>query len=105
MKQFIYTLALVMAVTMAVPAFAAEKVGPDAARAARRAELKEIKARVKQQRQENQDSKFKQFMKKEGERSGVSNWGKGAGNWATNLNPVPFFKEQGKRYEERKDQK
>lgn len=79
-----------------------DTLSPEAARDARRAELKEIKARMRKERGQKQPSKFQEFMKREGKRSGVSEWGKGTKNWVSNLNPVPFFKEQDKRYEERK---
>ncbi|PIU40698.1 MAG: hypothetical protein COT00_00340 [Candidatus Omnitrophica bacterium CG07_land_8_20_14_0_80_50_8] len=42
------------------------------------------------------------FWEKEGERSGLGGSGSRAGQFIKNLNPVPFFKEQSQRYEERK---
>jgi hypothetical protein len=44
----------------------------------------------------NGDSKAAKFWKNEGERSGVSGWK------APNLNPLPYFKEQDRKFKERK---
>jgi|GEM_PF-1244929 len=80
--------------------------GPDAARAAHREEMKAIK---KAQRERGEKPKIgfrigsEEFWKKEGERSGFSQMGQNNANFVQKLNPVPFFKDQSKRYNERKE--
>ena len=86
-------------------AFAAE--GPDAARRQHREEMKKIKQEMREHRKETEavkkePSKMEQFWKKEGERSGLSGSGNKMGGWFKNLNPMPFFKNQGEQYNARK---
>ncbi|HTL70930.1 MAG TPA: hypothetical protein VL404_06535 [Candidatus Eisenbacteria bacterium] len=92
---------------LAVPAFAAQTaVGPDAARQAHRAQLiEERRARgpeaERTKKPAGEESKMSKFWKNEGERSGLGNTGSRAGSFLRNLNPVPFFAEQDRRYKER----
>lgn len=86
------------------------KVGPDAERAAHRAEMTHIKKQMRERESSGQNTPAPKktaptFWEKEGERSGLAQTGTGAGQFVRNLNPVPFFKEQQKRYNERKAQK
>ena len=78
--------------------------GPDDARKAHREEMKKIKAEMKAARPKTAEpSKMSDFWKKEGERSGMSQWNASkAGDFFKNLNPAPFFQEQDKKYKERK---
>jgi hypothetical protein len=91
----------------AAPAFAATQTlaGPDAARQTHRAQLiEERRARgpeAERAKTPAEESKMAKFWKNEGERSGLGNTGNRAGNFLRNLNPVPFFAEQDRRYKER----
>lgn len=76
--------------------------GPEADRHAHRAEL--IAKRKANSASDSEttrprptgESKVAKFWKNEAERSGVSQWK------APSLNPLPFFKEQDRKYKERK---
>jgi hypothetical protein len=74
--------------------------GPDAARHAHRAEMiaehKKYPAKEKSGSGTGEETKMSKFWKNEGERSGVNKWS------VPSLNPVPWFKEQDRKYKERK---
>ena len=69
-------------------------------------EIKKLKAQQRADREANRSNPKSEdkssFWYKEGQRSGLSNTGSGAGNFFKNLNPVPFFKNQQERYNSRK---
>ena len=80
---------------------------PEEAKQAHFKEMKEIKEKQRQERETIKKSSPAKsnvpgFWEKEGERSGLTESGSGAGKFLKNLNPVPFFKEQKERYEARK---
>ena len=105
MKRVIALLS--MFVFLSASAYAVERVGPDAAREAHRQEMKKIKDAQRQNRKSSTDtaktpSKMDEFMKKEGDRSGLGSMGERMGNWTKNLNPMPFFKQQNEAYKARK---
>ena len=99
-------LALAVIFTLsAAPAFARAVEGPDAARYAHRAqEIEERRAHGPEAEKAGapkEETKMSKFWKNEGERSGLGNSGNRVGTFFGNLNPVPFFSEQDKRYKER----
>ncbi len=103
-KIAVWSLFLVM---LAASGFAAEPVGPDAARVAHRQEMKAIKATQRQTRETNKASqnpadKKPGFWDREGERSGLGNSGNKVSTFFRNMNPVPFFKNQQEKYNARK---
>ena len=69
-------------------------------------EIKKLKAEQRAAREANKKNSPQadknSFWHKEGERSGFSGTGSGAGNFLKNLNPVPFFKNQQEKYNARK---
>jgi ABC-type tungstate transport system permease subunit len=71
--------------------------------------MKEYKAAQRKAREDRKagvaagtEKKEPGFWDREAERSGFAQTGQGMGSVFKNLNPVPFFKEQRERYEERK---
>lgn len=101
MKKFV-TLALLFSFV----GTAAYALSPEEEKQARREEIKQYKAQKRAAREgqgvqtQAQGEKKPGFWDKEAERSGIS--GARVGNWFKNLNPVPFFKNQGEKYEARK---
>lgn len=96
---------LIFSVLITGGASAAEKVGADAARAAHREEMKTIKAKMREERKNQPAPKgvANGFWAKEAERSGMNHWNPpNLSEVAKNMNPVPFFQEQQRRYNERK---
>ena len=90
---------------MSTAAVFAEPVGEDASRQAHRAEMKEIKKAQKERKAQVKNepaSKWNNFWQKEAERSGLADKKNGAGKFFSNLNPVPFFKQQSEQFEARK---
>ena len=96
MKKAAWVLS-VLILTQAGAAFAAQPGTPEYEK------MKELKKAQRMQRETAKASNKPEstFWKREGERSGLNQWG-GASGIFSSLNPVPFFKEQGKRYDERK---
>ena len=80
--------------------------GPDAARNAHRREMKAVKDAQREARKNKPavapGDKKPSLWEKEGVRSGLSETGAGINTFIKNLNPVPFFREQDRRYKERK---
>ena len=99
---------LLFSVMLTTNGFAATVTGPDAARDAHRKEMKVIKDAQRQDREakksapQNPADKKPGFWDREGERSGLGSSGNKVGTFFKNLNPVPFFKNQQEKYNERK---
>ena len=83
-------------------AFARAIEGPDAARYLHRQEVAAARKARGPHIVSPAEEKRAAFWKNEGERSGMSHWSSGASNILHSLNPVPFLKEQDRRYKERK---
>ncbi len=104
-KKISWVLFLLMLTTNG---FAVTVTGPDAARDAHRKEMKAIKDAQRQAREakksapQNPADKKPGFWEREGERSGLGSSGNRIGTFFKNLNPVPFFKDQQDKYNERK---
>lgn len=101
MKKFV-TLALLFSFV----GTAAYALSPEEEKKARYNEMKQYKAQKRAERDgqaptsEAKGPKTPGFWDKEAERSGLS--GARFGNFFKNMNPVPFFKNQGEKYEARK---
>ncbi len=86
-----------------VPAFSAEPGSPEYQK------MKEYKAAQRKAREAqeangggNTVKKAPGFWDREGERSGLTQTGQGMGSFFKNINPVPFFKDQRERYQQRR---
>ena len=78
---------------------------PEEAKKAHFQEMKKIKDAQREARgveKKNTAPKQPGFWDREAKRSGLSETGAGMGQWAHNLNPVPFFKDQQEKYNARK---
>ncbi len=81
---------------------------PEEAKAAHFKEMKQIKEKQREAREAVKaapvphEKKAPGFWEKEGERSGLGDTGSRFSQFAKNLNPVPFFKEQREKYDARK---
>lgn len=87
---------------------AVASMDPASAKKAHYQEVKKIKdaQRMQREAQAKDPSVAKKnngFWQREGERSGLGDSGNRFGNVMRSLNPAPFFKEQKRRYDERKN--
>ena len=69
-------------------------------------EIKKLKEKQRAEREANKKNSppadKNGFWQKEGERSGLGGTGSSIGNFLSNLNPAPFFKDQQEKYNARK---
>ena len=106
MKRITALLLMILMVGASLPARA---MTPAEQQKAHFQEMKAIKdkqrvdrdAEKKNEAANSNAKKEKGFWEKEGERSGLGG-GNRAGHFLSNLNPVPFFKDQDERYKARK---
>ena len=91
---------------MFVGASAYAGMTPDQARQAHRKEMKAVKDAQREARKNKPavapGDKKPSLWEKEGVRSGLSETGASINTFIKGLNPVPFFREQDRRYKERK---
>src|SRR3989338_4182180 len=100
MKKRSAAMMLVALMACATSAYAVDRTDP---------RYQEIKALKEKQRAEKEARKNNpppvnenSFWHREGVRSGLGDTGNRAGSFLKNLNPVPFFKRQQEKYNERK---
>ena len=90
-----------------IASYASADMTPWEAKKAHQMEMKKIKETQRAAREEAKKNPVPQgqangFWAKEGERSGLGDSGHGIGQFVRNLNPMPFFKEQQEKYNQRK---